>query len=114
SVMGSINFIVTIHNMRAPGMSWMRLPLFVWTIEIYAILLLIALSELSGALTLLLLDRQAGTHFFLPQHGGNAVLYQHLFWFFGPPEGYSMVLPAMGIISEVSPPSSRKPILGAK
>ncbi|HEX6702688.1 MAG TPA: cytochrome c oxidase subunit I [Gaiellaceae bacterium] len=114
SVIGAINFIVTIHNMRAPGMSWMRLPLFVWTIEIYAILLLIAVSELSGALTLLLLDRQVGTHFFLPQDGGNAVLYQHLFWFFGHPEVYVMVLPAMGIISEVIPVFSRKPIFGYK
>src|SRR5204862_3511535 len=114
SILGAINFIVTIHNMRAPGMSWMRLPLFVWSVEVYAILLLIALSELSGALTLLLLDRQVGTHFFLPQHGGNAVLYQHLFWFFGHPEVYIMVLPAMGIISEVIPVFSRKPIFGYK
>jgi cytochrome c oxidase subunit 1 len=114
SVIGAINFIVTIHNMRAPGMSWMRVPLFVWTIEVYAILLLIALSELSGALTLLLLDRQVGTHFFLPAEGGNAVLYQHLFWFFGHPEVYIMILPAMGIISEVIPVFSRKPIFGYK
>jgi cytochrome c oxidase subunit 1 len=114
SIIGAINFIVTIHNMRAPGMSWMRLPLFVWTIEIYAILLLIALSELSGALTMLLLDRQVGTHFFLPAQGGNAVLYQHLFWFFGHPEVYIMILPAMGIISEVIPVFSRKPIFGYK
>jgi cytochrome c oxidase subunit I len=114
SVIGAINFIVTIHNMRAPGMSWMRLPLFVWTVEIYAILIIIALSELAGALTLLLLDRQAGTHFFIPQEGGSAVLYQHLFWFFGHPEVYIMVLPAMGIISEVIPVFSRKPIFGYK
>jgi cytochrome c oxidase subunit I len=114
SVIGAINFIVTIHNMRTRGMSWMRLPLFVWTIEIYAILVIIALAELSGALTLLLLDRQVGTHFFIPQEGGNAVLYQHLFWFFGHPEVYIMVLPAMGIISEVIPVFSRKPIFGYK
>src|SRR5947209_5778299 len=114
SILGAINFIVTIHNMRAPGMGWMRLPLFVWTIEIYAILILIALAELAGALTLLLLDRQVGTHFFLPKQGGNAVLYQHLFWFFGHPEVYIMVLPAMGIISEVIPVFSRKPIFGYK
>jgi cytochrome c oxidase subunit I len=114
SILGAINFIVTIHNMRARGMSWMRLPLFVWTIEIYAILILIALSELAGAMTLLLLDREAGTHFFLPSKGGNAVLYQHLFWFFGHPEVYIMVLPAMGIISEVIPVFSRKPIFGYK
>jgi cytochrome c oxidase subunit I len=92
----------------------MRLPLFVWAIEIYAILILIALAELAGALTLLLLDRQAGTHFFLPSKGGNAVLYQHLFWFFGHPEVYIMVLPAMGIVSEVIPVFSRKPIFGYK
>ena len=114
SILGAINFIVTIHNMRTRGMSWMRLPLFVWTIEIYAILILIALAELAGALTLLLLDREAGTHFFLPKEGGNAVLYQHLFWFFGHPEVYIMVLPAMGIISEVIPVFSRKPIFGYK
>ena len=114
SILGAINFIVTIHNMRTRGMSWMRLPLFVWTIEIYAILILIALAELAGALTLLLLDRQVGTHFFLPKQGGNAVLYQHLFWFFGHPEVYIMVLPAMGIISEVIPVFSRKPIFGYK
>src|SRR5437899_3139650 len=114
SVIGAINFIVTIHNMRTRGMSWMRLPLFVWSVEIYAILILIALSELAGALTLLLFDRQVGTHFFLPSKGGNAVLYQHLFWFFGHPEVYVMVLPAMGIISEVIPVFSRKPIFGYK
>jgi cytochrome c oxidase subunit 1 len=114
SILGAINFIVTIHNMRARGMSWMRLPLFIWSIEIYAILILIALSELAGAMTLLLLDREAGTHFFLPSKGGNAVLYQHLFWFFGHPEVYIMVLPAMGIISEVIPVFSRKPIFGYK
>jgi len=114
SILGAINFVVTIHNMRARGMSWMRLPLFVWSIEIYAILILIALSELAGAMTLLLLDREAGTHFFLPSKGGNAVLYQHLFWFFGHPEVYIMVLPAMGIISEVIPVFSRKPIFGYK
>src|SRR2546421_12861536 len=114
SILGAINFIVTIHNMRARGMSWMRLPLFVWSIEVYAILILIALSELAGALTLLLLDRHAGTHFFLPDKGGNAVLYQHLFWFFGHPEVYIMVLPPMGIISEVIPVFARKPIFGYK
>src|SRR5438477_1911907 len=114
SILGAINFIVTIHNMRAPGMGWMRLPLFVWSIEVYAILILIALTELAGALTLLLLDRNAGTHFFLPSQGGSAVLYQHMFWFFGHPEVYIMVLPAFGVISEVIPVFSRKPIFGYK
>jgi cytochrome c oxidase subunit I len=114
SILGAINFIVTIHNMRAPGMSWMRLPLFVWTIEIYAVMILIALTELAGALTLLILDRNAGTHFFLPREGGSAILYQHMFWFFGHPEVYIMVLPAFGIFSEVIPVFSRKPIFGYK
>ena len=114
SILGAINFIVTIHNMRAPGMGWMRLPLFVWSIYVYSILILIALTELAGALTLLLLDRKAGTHFFLPSEGGSAVLYQHMFWFFGHPEVYIMVLPAFGILSEVIPVFSRKPIFGYK
>src|SRR5256714_1701817 len=114
SLIGAINFLATIHNMRAPGMSWMRIPLFVWSIEIYAALLVIVLPVLSVGLTLLLLDRQAGTHFFIPQNGGNAILYQHFFWFFGHPEVYIMVLPAMGIISEVLPVFSRKPIFDYK
>jgi cytochrome c oxidase subunit 1 len=114
SLVGAINFICTIHNMRAPGMSWMRLPLFVWTIEIYSILLVIVIPVIATGLTLLLLDRQVGTHFFLPDQGGNAVLYQHLFWFFGHPEVYIIILPAMGVISEVIPVFSRKPIFGYK
>jgi cytochrome c oxidase subunit 1 len=114
SLIGAINFLATIHNMRAPGMSWMRIPLFVWTIEIYAALLVLVLPVLSVGLTLLLLDRQTGTHFFIPQEGGNAILYQHFFWFFGHPEVYIMILPAMGIISEVLPVFSRKPIFGYK
>jgi cytochrome c oxidase subunit I len=114
SLAGAINFLVTIHNMRAPGMTWMRLPLFAWSIEIYALLLLLVLPALSGGLTLLLLDRQAGTHFFRPDAGGNALLWQHVFWFFGHPEVYIMVLPAMGMISEILPVFSRKPIFGYK
>ena len=97
-----------------PGMSWMRMPLFVWTIETYAALLIVVLPVLSAGLTLLLLDRQAGTHFFVPGEGGNAVLYQHVFWFFGHPEVYIMILPAMGIISEILPVFARKPIFGYK
>jgi cytochrome c oxidase subunit 1 len=114
SIAGAINFICTIHNMRAPGMSWMRIPLFVWAIEIYSILLILVLPVIGAGLTFLLLDRQVGTHFFIPDHGGNAVLYQHLFWFFGHPEVYVIILPAMGVISEVIPVFSRKPIFGYK
>jgi len=112
SLAGAINFVATIHNMRTAGMSWMRIPLFVWSIEIFALLLILVLPVLSVALTLLLLDRQAGTGFFNPAQGGDAVLYQHFFWFFGHPEVYIMILPAMGIISEVLPVFSRKPIFG--
>jgi cytochrome c oxidase subunit I len=114
SLAGAINFLVTIHNLRAPGMNWMRLPLFVWTIEVYAILLILALPALSAGLTLMLTDRQFGTDFFKPTEGGDAVLYQHLFWFFGHPEVYIMILPAFGVISEVIPVFSRKPIFGYK
>jgi cytochrome c oxidase subunit I len=114
SLAGAINFICTIHNMRAPGMSWMRIPLFVWTIEIYSILIVLVIPVIGVGLTFLLLDRQVGTHFFLPDQGGNALLYQHLFWFFGHPEVYIIILPAMGVISEVLPVFSRKPIFGYK
>ena len=112
SLLGAINFLVTIQNMRTRGMTWMRMPLFVWTMEVYAILLLLALPALAAGLTMLLLDRHGTTHFFLPDQGGSAVLYQHAFWFFGHPEVYIMVLPAMGIVSEVLPVFSRKPIFG--
>ncbi len=114
SLLGAINFICTIHNMRAAGMSWMRIPLFVWAIEVYSILLVVVIPVIATGVTLLLLDRQAGTHFFLPADGGNAVLYQHMFWFFGHPEVYVIILPAMGVISEVIPVFSRKPIFGYK
>ena len=114
SLAGAINFIVTIHNLRTRGMSWTRMPLFVWSIEVYAGLLILVLPALSAGLTLLLLDRQAGTNFFVPSDGGNAVLYQHVFWFFGHPEVYIMILPVFGIISEVIPVFARKPIFGYK
>jgi cytochrome c oxidase subunit I len=114
SLAGAINFIVTISNMRARGMTWTRMPLFVWTIFTYAWLLLLALPALSAGLTMMLTDRNFGTHFFSPAEGGNPVLYQHVFWFFGHPEVYIMVLPAMGIISEIIPVFARKPIFGYK
>jgi cytochrome c oxidase subunit 1 len=114
SLAGAINFVVTVHNMRARGMTWMRMPLFVWALVTYAWLLVIVLPVLSAGLTLMLLDRQVDTHFFDPGHGGSPVLYQHVFWFFGHPEVYIMILPAMGIISEVLPVFSRKPIFGYK
>jgi cytochrome c oxidase subunit 1 len=112
SLVGAINFVVTIHRLRAPGMTWMRVPLFVWAIDVYAALLIVVLPALSAGLTMLLLDRQAGTHFFDPAHGGNALLFQHVFWFFGHPEVYVMILPVMGIISEIIPVFARKPIFG--
>jgi cytochrome c oxidase subunit 1 len=114
SLAGAINFVVTVHNMRARGMTWMRMPLFVWALVTYAWLLVIVLPVLSAGLTLMLLDRQVDTSFFDPANGGSPVLYQHVFWFFGHPEVYIMVLPAMGIISEVLPVFSRKPIFGYK
>ena len=114
SLAGAINFVVTIHNLRARGMSWTRLPLFVWTIEVYAGLLIVVLPTLSAGLTLLLLDRQFDTGFFVPTDGGSPVLYQHAFWFFGHPEVYIMILPVMGIISEILPVFARKPIFGYK
>jgi len=112
SLAGAINFIVTIVNMRTAGMTFMRMPLFVWSILTFAALLVLVLPALSGGLTLLLLDRQVGTHFFLPDQGGSALLWQHVFWFFGHPEVYIIILPAMGIVSEVIPVFSRKPIFG--
>jgi cytochrome c oxidase subunit I len=112
SLAGAINFLVTIHRLRTPGMTWMRMPLFVWSMEVYAALLVAVLPMLAAGLTLLLLDRQAGTHFFLPAEGGDALLYQHVFWFFGHPEVYIMILPGFGVISEVIPVFSRKPIFG--
>ncbi|HEX4109059.1 MAG TPA: cytochrome c oxidase subunit I [Solirubrobacteraceae bacterium] len=112
SLVGSINFYATIANMRAPGMSWGRLPLFVWGILTYSILLIVALPVIAAAVTMLLTDRHFGTHFFDPSNGGSALLWQHLFWFFGHPEVYVMVLPGFGIVSEILPVFSRKPIFG--
>jgi cytochrome c oxidase subunit 1 len=114
SLVGAVNFYATIVNMRAPGMSWGRLPLFVWGILIYAILLIIALPVIAAAVTMLLTDRHFGTHWFDPTSHGSPVLWQNLFWFFGHPEVYIMILPGFGIISEVLPVFSRKPIFGYK
>ncbi len=114
SIIGAINFIATIHNMRAPGMGWGRMPLFVWTILIYAYLIVLALTSLAATVTMLLLDRNFGTNFFDPNEGGSALLWQHLFWFFGHPEVYILVLPAFGVFSEVLPVFARKPIFGYK
>jgi cytochrome c oxidase subunit I len=112
SMIGAINFFATIANMRAPGMTWSRLPLFVWSILTYSILLIVALPVIAGAVTMLLLDRHFGTHFYDPTQGGSVLLWQNLFWFFGHPEVYVMVLPGFGIISEVLPVFARKPIFG--
>jgi cytochrome c oxidase subunit I len=114
SLTGAINFLVTITNMRARGMTWMRMPLFIWAIVTYSVLLIVVLPAFAAGLTMLLLDRQGLTHFFLPAQGGSAVLYQHVFWFFGHPEVYIMVLPVFGMISEILPVFSRKPIFGYK
>ena len=114
SLVGAINFYATIANMRAPGMGWGRLPLFVWSILTYAILLIVALPVIAAAVTMLLTDRHFGTHFFDASNGGSPLLWQHLFWFFGHPEVYIMVLPGFGIISEVLPVFARKPIFGYK
>ncbi len=112
SLMGSINYITTVVNMRAPGMTWFRLPLVIWSLFITAVLLLLALPVFTSALAMLLFDRMAGTHFFLTEGGGEPLLWQHLFWFFGHPEVYVLVLPAMGVTSDVLSTFSRKPIFG--
>jgi len=114
SLLGAINLYVTIANMRPRGMGWGRLPLFCWATLVTSVLLIVTLPEIATAVTLLLTDRHFDTHFFNPNEGGSPILWQHLFWFFGHPEVYIMILPAFGIISEVLPVFSRKPLFGYK
>ncbi|MEE9132188.1 MAG: cbb3-type cytochrome c oxidase subunit I [Gemmatimonadota bacterium] len=112
SLLGSVNYITTVINMRAPGMTLLRMPLSIWSLFITAILALLAVPILAGAVIMLLFDQTIGTTFFLPEGGGQPLLWQHLFWFFGHPEVYILILPAMGIVSDVLANGSRKPIFG--
>ncbi len=114
SILGAVNFLVTIFKMRAPGMTMFRMPIFVWTVLVTAVLTLMATPVLTSGLIMLFIDRNYGGHFFDPASGGNAVLWQNVFWFYSHPAVYIMVLPAMGIVSEILPVFSRKPLFGYK
>ena len=112
STTSAINFIVTILNMRAPGMTLMRMPVFTWMMLVVAFLTVFAMPIITAALIMVFFDRNFDTHFFLATKGGDPLLYQHLFWLFGHPEVYILILPGMGIVSEILPVFSRKPLFG--